>query len=337
MSTPDLRLLLDEHWRGLDAAPVAEGHVLRTSSLPVATAHGPLLAAVDTGGMRHLLIPLATRQRLSAGVASGALRIFERPLEDDESYGRFADITCTNRELDDVFTGLCRDVLVALAADGERPYRTARAVVEHWRRLFSGGRRPLTDEQVIGLFGELLVLIRLLERDPEAVRHWAGPEGERHDFTDGRLALEVKSSATVSERRLLQVHGLDQLEPPEGGELFIAWQRLQPDPRGRTLDELVAHARDLCDDEAAFLSKLARLGYQRPDQDQDSQRLAPVESRWYPVDDGFPRLTTASIPGAEVPAGVFDVRYTVDLVGIRTDRLDDEAVNDVLARMGEST
>ncbi|MFE2722850.1 PD-(D/E)XK motif protein [Kitasatospora sp. NPDC059327] len=337
MSAPDLRLVLDEHWRGLDAAPVAAGYVLRTSSLPVTTAHGPLLAAVDADGMRHLLIPLATRQRLSAGVASGSLRIFERPLEDDESYGRFADIACTSRELDDVFTGLCRDVLVALAADGERPYRAARAVVERWRRLFSGGRRPLTDEQIVGLFGELLVLIRLLECDPGAVCHWAGPEGERHDFTDGRLAVEVKSSAAASERRLLRIHGLDQLEPPEHGELFIAWHRLQPDPRGRTLDELVAHARELCDDEAAFLSKLARLGYHPSDQDQYGLRLTPVESRWYPVDDGFPRLTTTSIPGVDVPAGVLDVRYTVDLAGVRTDRLDDEAVNDVLARMGEPT
>ncbi|MFE4514368.1 PD-(D/E)XK motif protein [Kitasatospora sp. NPDC056783] len=337
MSTPDLRLVLGEHWRDLDAAPVAEGHVLRTSSLPVTTDHGPLLAAVDADRMRHLLIPLATRQRLSAGVAVGSLRILERPLEDDESYGRFADITCTDRELDDVFTGLCHDVLVALAADGDRPYRTARAVVERWRRLFSAGRRSLTDEQVVGLFGELLVLIRLLEGDPGAVRHWAGPEGERHDFTGGRLAVEVKSSTTVSERRLLQVHGLDQLEPPEDGELFIAWQRLQPDPRGRTLDELVTHARDLCDDEVAFLSKLARLGYQRSDQGQAGRRLSPVESRWYPVDDGFPKLTTTSIPGAEVPAGVLDVRYTVDLAGVRTDRLDDDAVNDVLARIGEPT
>lgn len=149
--------------------------------------------------------------------------------------------------------------------------------------------------------------------------------------------MEVKSSATVSERRLLQVHGLDQLEPPEDGELFVAWHRLQPDPRGRTLDELVARARDLCDDEAAFLSKLARLGYRWSDQDQDGPRLSPVESRWYPVDDGFPKLTTTSIPGAEVPAGVLDVRYTVDLAGVRTDRLDDEAVNDLLARMGEPT
>ncbi|MFF0413483.1 PD-(D/E)XK motif protein [Kitasatospora sp. NPDC004745] len=334
---PDPRLVLDDHWRGLDAAPVKPGHVLRTSALPVTTAHGPLLAAVDAGGMRHLLIPLATRQRLSAGMASGSLRILERPLEDDESYGRFADIACTSRELDDVFTALCRDVLLALAADGERPYRTARAVVERWRRLFSGGRRVLTDEQAVGLFGELLVLIGLLELDPGAVRHWTGPEGERHDFTDGRLAVEVKTSATASERRLFQVHGLDQLEPPKDGELFLAWNRLQPDPGGRTLDELVAHARDLCDDEAAFLTKLAAVGYRGSDHDQDGRRLSPVESRWYPVDDGFPKLTTSSIPGAEVPAGVLDVTYTVDLAGVRTDRLTKEAVNDLLTRMGEPT
>ncbi|MDH6132794.1 hypothetical protein P3T37_002180 [Kitasatospora sp. MAA4] len=338
MSTADLRIVLDDHWRRLEATPLSEGQAVLTSALPVQTAQGPLLAAMDGTGLRHLLVPLKSRQRVSAGLVSASLRISERPLEDEESYGRFADVACTRRELDDVFTGLCGDVLVALEADGERPYRTARAVVERWKQLFSSSPRALTTEQVVGLFGELFVLTRLLQEDPGAVRHWVGPNGERHDFTDGKHALEVKSSITVSERRVFQVHGLDQLEAPAGGDLLLAWHRFESHPGGSTLGELVARAMELCDDEAALLSKLASVGYRLSDDEhRNGPRLSLVEDRWYCVDDRFPRLTTGSVFSGEVPAGVLDVRYTVDLAGARSEPLDAAVVTTMLRLLGETT
>ncbi|MFE3516768.1 PD-(D/E)XK motif protein [Streptomyces sp. NPDC059166] len=338
MTTTDLRIVLEDHWDRLVTEPVSVGHVLRTSALPVVTAQGPLLVAVDREGLRHLLVPLKARQRLAVGSVSASLRITERPLQDEDGYGRFADITCMSRELDDVFTGLCRDVLVAVEADGDRPYRTARAVVERWKLLFRRGPRSLTWEQTVGLFGELQVLVRLLEGDPGAVRHWAGPAGGRHDFTDGLHAVEVKSTVTNSERRVFVVHGLDQLEAPERGDLLLAWQRFEPHPGGSTLDELVARAVDLCDDQSELLSGLDSVGY-RPSaqQDQDGLRLSLAEDRWYRVDEDFPRLTTASMHTGAVPAGVLDVRYTVDLAGTRTSPVDEATVRDLLGRLGETT
>ncbi|MGW7590545.1 PD-(D/E)XK motif protein [Streptomyces rubiginosohelvolus] len=338
MTTTDLRMVLEDHWDRLGAEPVSVGHVLRTSALPVVTAQGPLLVAVDREGLRHLLVPLKARQRVTVGSVSASLRIAERPLQDEDGYGRFADITCMSRELDDVFTGLCRDVLVAVEADGDRPYRTARAVVERWKLLFSRGPRPLTWEQTVGLFGELHVLVRLLESDPGAVRYWDGPAGGRHDFTDGLHAVEVKSTVTNSERRVFVVHGLDQLEAPEGGDLLLAWQRFEPHPEGSTLDELVDRAADLCDDQSELLSGLDSVGYRTSaEQDQDGLRLSLAEDRWYRVDEDFPRLTTASMHAGAVPAGVLDVRYTVDLAGTRTSPVDEVTVGDLLGRLGDTT
>ncbi|WP_326662780.1 PD-(D/E)XK motif protein [Streptomyces sp. NBC_00385] len=338
MTTADLRVVLEEHWSRLGAEPVSVGHTLRTSALPVGTVHGPILVAVDRAGLRHLLVPLKVRQRVSVGLVSASLRITERPLQDEDAYGRFADIECMSRELDDVFTGLCRDVLVAVEADGDRPYRTARAVVERWKLLFSSGPRSLTREQMVGLFGELRVLVRLLEGDSGAVRHWAGPAGERHDFTDGVHAVEVKSTVTNSERRVFVVHGLDQLEAPEGGDLLLAWQRFEPHPGGSTLDELVDRAADLCDDQAELLSKLGSVGYRPSDEaGQDGLRLSLAEDRWYRVEEDFPRLTTVTMHAGTVPAGVLDVRYTVDLAGARTSPVDETTVGDLLRRVGETT
>ncbi|MFF4650553.1 PD-(D/E)XK motif protein [Streptomyces sp. NPDC001380] len=336
MNAADLRAVLDGHWSRLAAAPVSDRNAVRTSALPVHTVQGPPLAAIDHDGLRHLLIPLGPRQRVSTAAVSTALRISERPLEDDEGYGRFADVVCTRRELGDVFTGLCRDVLVALEADGTRPYHTARAVVARWRRLFTGDHSGLTLEQSVGLFGELTVLLELLQEDAGAVHHWTGPDGHRHDFTDGRLAVEVKSTVDHSERRTVRVHGLDQLDGPDGGTLLLAWQRFETRPDGTTVGELVARAADLCDDEVVLLSKLAAVGY-RPSGDHTGEpRFVPVESRWYHVDDAFPRLIVSSIRDGSVPEGVLEVGYTVDLAAVRSKPFETSAVADLLAALGES-
>ncbi|MFB7616004.1 PD-(D/E)XK motif protein [Kitasatospora sp. NPDC056181] len=329
-----LQDVLEEHWAALAAATADRPDVVRTSRLPVDTDFGRLLAAVDGAGFRHLLVPLQRRQTITGSAVGAALRIFERPLQDDESYGRYADITCSLRELDDVFTGLCGDVLVALEADGARPYRTALAVVDRWRRLFAGGPRTLTREQLLGLHGELTVLSRMLAMDSGATRYWTGPESGRHDFTDGRHAVEVKSTAAVSERRTFQVHGLDQLEEPAEGDLLLCWHRFEEHPDGRSLPELVQQAQDLCDDQEGLLSKLMRTGYRPAANDHQYQRrLILVESRWYRVDASFPRLTPASLVG-EVPAGVSDVCYTVDLAGVQAEPLTAGNVDDLLAQVG---
>ncbi|MFE9963778.1 PD-(D/E)XK motif protein [Streptomyces sp. 900116325] len=333
----DLRTVLDEYWDQLAASPTSHAGVLRTSALPVHTLCGPVLAAVDEAGARHLMVPLRARQRIADTPVGAALAISERPLQNEDGYSRYADIACGQRELDDVFTGLCRDVLVALEADATRPYHTARVVVDRWRQLFAPVPRTLTPAQVTGLFGELIVLIRMLEDDPDAVRHWTGPEGNRHDFTDGLRAVEVKSAVTTSERRTVQVHGLDQLQEPVGGSLLLAWYRFEAHPGGASLPELVTRARNLCGDERTLLSKLVSLGY-RPsgDNHRNEPRLRLVESRWHPVDDGFPRLTAASLGEQTLPPGVSDVQYTVDLAAVRAEPLDDEAVSEHLAAMGET-
>lgn len=330
----DLRRVLELHWAELDQVPLGPGAALRTSPIPVVTEHGPVFAATDGASLRHLLIPLRGRRRIPTGRIGGTLRVTERALADDETYGRFADVVCTRRDLDDVFTGLCADVLVALEADGRQPYRTTLAVVNRWRQLFSGLPRTLTETQEIGLIGELSVLLRLLDTDPGAVGWWTGPEGGRHDFSDGRHAVEVKSTRTTSERRTFDVHGLDQLAAPQDGRLVLAWHRFERSPQGRTVSELAAEAARSCVDESELWLRLARAGYRTARaEDEDELRVSLVEERWYEVDEAFPRLTEASLRGS-VPDGLSDVRYTVDLAGVRSPMLDGRAVAVFLDEVG---
>ncbi|MDJ1137341.1 PD-(D/E)XK motif protein [Streptomyces iconiensis] len=319
------RPAVEDRWRDLADRPASSPHRLRTAPLPVSTRSGPPLAAVDHEGHRHLLVPIASGQRVRRGLDGPVLLLRKRPLEDAEVYQSYADLGCLRRDLDDVFTGLCEDVLEEIEgseSESASPTRDAPAlkavhrVLDRWRALFQTSGSPLGVDQLAALFGELTLLARLLEDDPSAHRLWLGPSGNRHDFTTGTDAVEVKS-VTGGNALRVRVHGLRQLEAPEGGNLRLVCFRLEraTDPAsGSSVVDLVARALSLCDDESALLGLLVEAGYRTADAERYRSVLFRVaEERWYAVEKGFPRLTSQDLTAAEVPITVTDVEYTVDL------------------------
>ncbi|MGW4301865.1 PD-(D/E)XK motif protein [Streptomyces sp. NPDC004646] len=316
MSDPAFRELIEEHWAALEAGRTTGEHRLRVSQLSVTTAQGAPATGVDHDGFRHILIPVHTHRKLRTSLDGPVLRLRKRPLEDDETYQTYADLSCLRTDLNDLFTELCVDVLSAVAAFPENPVKALYGVLDRWKALFQSHSAPLGPEQITGLFGELLVLARLLERDSSAHRIWRGPQGSPHDFVAGRTAVEVKTSNASTGRRA-RIHGLDQLDPPPGGSLCLAWFRLaatdEPDS-GIGFLELLARTLRSCDDESALLDMLAAVGYHAVDAERyRGARFEILEERWYRVASGFPRLTTRSLLAAGVPADVLDVEYTIDL------------------------
>ena len=85
-------------------------------------------------------------------------------------------------------------------------------VIGNWvERFTSFNSKILSEQEVIGLFGELVVLWELLHHNPNACEWWVGPSGKLHDFISNDWELEVKSS-TLSDPTA-QVHPIDQLQP----------------------------------------------------------------------------------------------------------------------------
>ncbi|WP_164551755.1 PD-(D/E)XK motif protein [Streptomyces sp. WAC 01529] len=337
------RRTLEESWRDLLAAPVSADHRLRTARLPVTTSRGPVLAAVDREGHRHLMVPIAGNQHVREIRDGQVLHLRKRPLEDKDVYQHYADLRCLRRDLDDVFTRLCEDVLREMAQLGEdeqspatpRPLKVLHRVLDRWRSLFRTSGRPLGPEQLAGLYGELHLLLRLLAENPSAHRMWTGPTGRPHDFTSGTEAVEVKTATGDALR--IRVHGLRQLEPPEGGSLQLACLRVERVPEGgngASVVDLVEQALRLSDDESALLGLLAEVGYHTVDAERyRTIRFLVRDERWYAVGAGFPRITTADLAVAEVPGNVTDVEYTVDLTVPTPDPLPMTEVERHLAAM----
>ncbi|MGW2637324.1 PD-(D/E)XK motif protein [Streptomyces sp. NPDC001348] len=318
MSGDAFREIVEGHWVALEAAPTSGERRLRVSQLPVVTEQGALVAAVDHDGSRHILVPVHSHLKIRSGLDGPVLHLRKRPLEDEETYQTYADLACLRADLNDLFTELCADILDATEKLSGTPVKALYQVLDRWKALFQPQGAVLGPEQLAGLFGELLVLDRLLQLDSSAHRLWRGPEGHPHDFTTGDIAVEVKTSAKGTGRRA-RVHGLDQLDAPESGTLCLAWFRLRRTLAGSSgvgFLELLERTLRSCDDESALLELLTQVGYRSIDAERYRDvRFVVDEERWYEVTSDFPALTTRGLVAAGVPISVLDVEYSIDLSG----------------------
>ncbi|MFB7502865.1 PD-(D/E)XK motif protein, partial [Streptomyces broussonetiae] len=151
MNDEAFRKLLEEHWLALEAEQTSSERRLRVSQLPVMTTQGPLAAGIDHEGYRHVLVPVPTHRKIRTSLDGPVLRLRKRPLEDDETYQTYADLTCLRTDLNDLYTDLCVDVLSAVAILPENPVKSLYGVLDRWKALFQSQSAPLGPEQIAGL------------------------------------------------------------------------------------------------------------------------------------------------------------------------------------------
>lgn len=329
--------VLEDRWRLLEStgSPTSRDGV-KTAPVGVEIAGAEVAAAIDSEGLRHLLIPLHADQRVRRSAEDGsALSVRERSLDDGIVRWRYLSIGCLKPELNDAFTSVCGDIVEAIRKSPEHQVKASLAAIERWRELLKVSRARLTTAQLAGLFGELTLLIRLLEADPSAVVFWTGPVGHRHDFSAGFNAIEVKTSTTGDATRV-RVHGLDQLDVSPGGGLDLMWLHVESSSTGASVPELVAKALRLADDAVLLASRLEALGYHLSEATTYGEaRFSVIDERWYTVAGSFPRLTISQLEAAGIGLQVSDVHYTVDLASAAACRLDAADVAALITRFIE--
>lgn len=220
-----------------------------------------------------------------------------------------------------VFAGLSQDI-IAFTRSGVSAETAPAAIlgrVERWRALLEGDRGGLSTSELRGLIGELLVLQSLMERNPliEAVSSWNGPLGSPQDFLlpDG-LRIEVKTIRPDADA--FRVNGLGQLDPgtdPMELRLFrLADASLETDG-AITAAAIIDSLREQLEREHIALNEFqSRLAATRwhdhPRHAEYAVRI--VGAHCYRVADGFPRIVAA-----DVPIGIDDVNYLVELSAVR--------------------
>lgn len=214
-----------------------------------------------------------------------------------------AVIECGNRDLEKTFGVLARDIADSLKAVKRRPApQQVSQALSKWERLLRS-RRRLTRDEIIGLWGELWLLLQFPEID-HGVLAWRGPEDEPVDFVGGGVGLECKTST----RRLEHYVSQDQLTRPLGDlrVLIVSLWVGEDATDGETIEDLVTSIDNRIANPVAFEAKLLETGYCRSDGPQYPLRLRNLEEpRWIPV-KYVPRVR-------EADPGISHIRFLVNL------------------------
>jgi Putative PD-(D/E)XK family member, (DUF4420) len=283
-------------------------------------AGGAVMVALDATGTRHLLVRIADQGqmvRLPRPVAGLGLTARElRP--SGQPGGTWIDFACSDSAWNRTFCGLCSDIINELPATGPAEPATMFAVLERWRRFWATDRDGLSRDEQVGLIGELWLLLEWLPRlTVSTVTAWQGPLRGRHDFVTDTMSVEVKTTRAATGPVVHRIAGLDQLDEPGTGTLYLLSLRAVPDPLGtESLDALLTRARNAaaavgatC---AALLDgRLRALGVTHADEGRYTEPLRVALQELYQVGPEFPRLVPASFPTG-LPAGVVDVAYSLD-------------------------
>lgn len=283
-----------------------------------------LVAALDSDGKRHLLIPLSPSENGVEDSQSRGVEVATRELAmPNHAPGRYLDLTCHEATGYQAFDLIGGELAERLAADAETAPEIVTRVLAKWRRFWGqSSKQLLSREKQIGLFAEVWFLAYwLIPRFgvDEAVTRWRGPFGSRHDFEWEGCSVEIK--ATTSTRgRIHRINGLDQLAPPDDGILFCFSLQLREEAGAtNTLPSVIAVCRALTEGHANSLSlfenALSQTEYSPVHESEYAKlKLRVVEQGLYTVCDDFPRLTRTEFPNG-LPPGVEHVEYDINLGG----------------------
>jgi hypothetical protein len=219
----------------------------------------------------------------------------------------------------DLFALLGNEIVRALTLSHSTA-DACRAVVrsiDRWRRFVEKNRRAMSDEEVRGLIGELVVLCRASARFGHlgVVQAWQGPTGSLRDFELPDFAVEVKTyqadtGATV------RINDPQQLEGTHDRPAYLAIMRLaRSQTLGRSLPDFVAFAEELLKSDIAaldvFQDRLAAAGYLPSQAEHYPDRYSAAPTQMFQVTTEFPRIRPDQVPGS-----VRDVHFSIIVSGL---------------------
>ena len=205
---------------------------------------------------------------------------------------------------------------------GDDLERALHVALDAFRGLLARAPR-LSEDQEIGLFGELVALDRLIDGvgETKALAAWLGPRAEEHDFVLGETDVEVKT--TRSERRIHVIHGLGQLTPTPGRPLHLMSVQVTgagAAGNGETLPELIERIRRrLRSGRTDFDDRLTDCGWEDAQSDRlyTTRLLVRSEPRFYTVDEDFPAITSAGLSRIVTrPELVRSIDYRIDVTDL---------------------
>ncbi len=323
-----VREALIEAW-ALASARAPQDDAIRMSEIEVATGASAVISKANDRGVLFILKE-GERVRLPAGYRRAALDVEVQRFEMPGRRVRAFAVWCREPALDEPFISFTESLLREWL-DGRQIGDAFAGCYARFRRLFEGSTNGDVP-RLAGLIGELIFLNDLLEASPRAVRTWFGTKKERHDFRAGAVAVEVKTTLRAdTTRKLVRISAIDQMEPPEGGTLYLHAIQLERNPSGsiRLLKLVQAIERRLAsEDQELFRVALGELP------SDEGPAFSQLSRTTYEVREGFPRLTASRLRSGILDPGIANVTYEIDLGNAASFAVDDTTAILGLSRAG---
>lgn len=315
-----MSFITHEVWERLEQSRPAGDNLTARHASPAGSPR--LQCALDSEGRRHLLIALQENEDALRDTQSRGVHVDTRDLIiRGHPSARYLDIQCLDVAGHPVLDQIGDELIIALSVPEAMPADIVKRVLAKWRRFWGLlPRTMLSREEILGLFAELwFFLVWLLPSAgaSETVQRWRSPMGSRHDYEWTGKSVEVK--ATTSTRGLIhRINGLDQLSPPEQGELYFFSLHLREEAGAtNTLPSLITSILSRLNSDVDALSRfenvLAQTGYSPVhDEEYAKLHLRVVTEGLYSVKDDFPRLSARQFR-AGVLSGIERVEYEINL------------------------
>ena len=208
-----------------------------------------------------------------------------------------------------LFYSFCEDIITQTENySGNNGYIEIVNRFNQWKKLFYGSSKLLSENEILGLIGELLFLKDFAIKKygtTVALKGWSGPEPTHKDFSYGDDWFEIKTISSY--KSTVFISSLEQLDSENEGKLVIyRMEKMSPSFNGVSLNKVVGnimHLLDLDSDKDVFVEKLKQVGYAYSEvYDNYVYNFISLDS--YSVCNGFPR-----IKAEQLAAGIGKVQY----------------------------
>lgn len=303
-------------WKGLGRTPGAMLTGVRARGIPPGIV---AWLASDTQNQPYLLVKVDSESGTVQWRTQGLRVWIDRFSIGESDECCYLAVCCGEVSFAETFSLVVSDILLRLGRSPANVVDTVLHTLERWKVFWKVPHQGLGKEAELGLFGELWFLSRWLGGClPAGETGWQGPMHSRHDFQFSVCSFEVKTTAgAVAAGPVHRVHGLEQLDDPEAGRLFLFSLHVVEDSLASNgliaiVDQIERQLEASPAAVDSFRTKLASMGFSPGHADHYRHHLRIIAEVLYTVSDGFPRLTRASFPGG-LPSGVQDITYSLDM------------------------
>lgn len=271
---------------------------------------------VDKTGRKSLALVMDARKERIASTKTIDAQFFKR--EDGKLMLSFS---LEDDELKDIFYKFCEDIIESTRLNQQQNSFTP--AIDRWNtwiQFFSKSALPLTENEVLGLIGEVYFLQNIMIQkygQENALESYIGTDRAHKDFEVQDTWYEAKSIHNGV--RAVKISSIEQLDSNTSGSLVImTFDQSTPSYDGNiTLNKLISDFRPNLDRrwQLLFDQKMRKAGYVE-DERYDDYNYIFVNQDEYTVSGAFPKLTKESLPH-----GITKASYEIDISAIQEFRV----------------